>query len=330
MSSVDPAMSSGKAVAEHVRRHYGISGRIERVTKGRADNYCVDAGGGRWLFKVFQPEYALEKIEGAADFLSFIVGSGYPAREFVPSAEGARVMHFGQRAAVLVPWIEGHTPEPNTLSPGTALEQLGALCGRIHRLGEAYPGAPALEYAGSSRSPAEKRAALLRLVDAGGEIGAEARVRVDILDALGDELARSHGRARPGVIHGDFSAAHVVFQQDKAAGVIDILGELYLPGWELMRAFFQSVPSSLLEDIRTSWRAYVGGYASAQRISSEEVEIAYDTYLLQLTSSTYGLRQPLDDQLRGFGRWRTTLARYLAGHRTGLRTLMSSVLNATL
>jgi hypothetical protein len=28
----------------------------------------------------------------------------------------------------------------------------------------------------------------------------------------------------------------------RAAGVIDVLGETYLPGWELMRAFFQSVP----------------------------------------------------------------------------------------
>lgn len=322
-------MSSAEAVAEHVRRHYGISGRIERLSQGRADNYCVDAVDGRWLFKVFQAEYTPARIEGAGDFLSFIVGCGYPAREFVPSADGAGVVRFEERAAVLIPWIDGHTPEPNTLSSAAALEQLGALCGRIHRLGGAYPGAPVLEYAGSSRSPVEKRAALIRLVDAGGEIAAEARVRVDILDALGGELARSHARARPGVIHGDFSAAHVVFQQDKAVGVIDVLGELYLPGWELMRAFFHSVPSSSLEDIERSWRAYIGGYAGAHRISPEEVEIAYDTYLLQLTWSTYGLRQPLDDQLREFGRWRTAQARYLARHRAEFRPLMASVLSAT-
>jgi Ser/Thr protein kinase RdoA (MazF antagonist) len=321
-------MSSAEAVAEHVRRHYGTSGRIERVPKGRADSYCVDAISGRWLFKVFQPEYTLARIEGAANFLSFIVGCGYPAREFVRAADGARVLRFDERAAVLIPWIEGHTPASNTLSSAAAIEQLGALCGRIHRLGVTYRGPAALEYAGSRRALVDKRAALLRLVDAGGEIGAEARVRVDILNALGDELARNQARARPGVIHGDFSAAHVVFQADKAVGVIDVLGELYLPGWELMRAFFQSVPSASIDDIETSWRAYVGGYASAYRISPEEVEIAYDTYLLQLTSSTYGLRQPLDDQLRGFGRWRTTLARYLAAHRTEFRPLMASVLSA--
>jgi hypothetical protein len=91
----------------------------------------------------------------------------------------------------------------------------------------------------------------------------------------------------------------------------------------MMRAFFQSVPSSL-DDIEAWWRAFIAGYASERPISREEIETAYDTYVLQLTSSTYGLRPPLDDRLREFGRWRTATAQQLAGRRGELRALMAS------
>jgi Ser/Thr protein kinase RdoA (MazF antagonist) len=314
---------SGQSVAEHLRRHYGLNGRIERVAKGRADNFHVEYDGACWLFKVFQPEYTLSRIERAADFVSFVVDSSYPARQFVRSVEGTPVLSFEHRASVLIPWIDGRTPGPNTVSSCHALGQIGRLCGRLRRLGEDYPSGHALDYSGSSRSLGEKRAALLRLMSVDGEVVAEAQTRLEILDALGEELERSHARARRGIIHGDFSASHVVFQSDDAVGVIDMLGELYLPGWEMMRAFFQSVPSSL-DGIEAWWRAFIAGYAIERPISREEIEIAYDTYVLQLTSSTYGLRPPLDDRLREFGRWRTATAQQLAARRGELRALMAS------
>ncbi len=318
-------MLSTEAAGEHVRRHYGIAGAVERVAKGRASNYCISGGGGRWLLKVFQPEYTKARLEQAAAFVSFVARSGYPAREFVSARDGASVLTIEDRAAILIPWIDGDTPEPNTLSSPEMLAQVGALCGRMHRLGDAYPHAHMLGYAGSTRSLAEKRAALLRLAkqETNLEIADEARCRADILESLGEEVERSQARARQGIIHGDFSGAHVVFQDDRAVGVIDVLGERYLPGWELMRAFFQSVPSSSVDTIEAPWRAYVSGYASEHPITPDEIAIAYDTYLLQLTSSTYGLRAPLDDQLRAFGRWRTALAQQLARNRTGLRAMMT-------
>ena len=128
------------------------------------------------------------------------------------------------------------------------------------------------------------------------------------------------------MIHGDFSGSHVVFQADRAVGVIDVMGEQYLPGWELMRAFFQSIPpvDRPPATIEASWRAYLAGYTSAYPIQPREVAIAYDSYLLQLASSIYGLRHPLDDGLRAFGRWRTHLAHHLAEHRREFRDMMAS------
>ena len=44
-------MPSTGAVAEHLRRYYGINGGIVRVPTGRADNYRVE-GAARSIFGV--------------------------------------------------------------------------------------------------------------------------------------------------------------------------------------------------------------------------------------------------------------------------------------
>ncbi len=229
--------------------------------------------------------------------------------------------------AVLIPWIAGDTPEPNTLTAPDELWQVGALCGWIHRLGAAYDAADALDFAGSTTTIPEKQARLARVAAEAPnrDIADEVAVRRRILGRWGETLAAATRDATRSVIHGDFSGAYVVFQADRAAGVIDVLGEKYLPGWELMRAFFQSVPcgeSGPPEALEVPWRAYLGGYAAELPIQSRDIGVAYDVYLLQLTASTYGLRAPLDDELRAFGRWRTRLAAYLSEHRTLLRQLL--------
>lgn len=317
------------ALAEHVRRHYGVVGTIDRIPSGRAANFVVSDGSQRWLLKLFQEEYAHTRIEQAAEFVHFVVTAGYPAREFVPSKDGPAVLKCEGRAAVLIPWIEGDTPEFNGVSTEDALQQIGMLCGWLHRLGAQYPGASTLDFAGSMQSVAERQAALLRVTadpTCSAEIVAEIDARIAILAALGDELQGNYRLAPRGVIHGDFYGSHVVFRTGRAVGAIDVLGDNYLPGWELMRAFFQSVPVIDLSpaSLKPRWRAYLSGYAGQYSIAASDVAIAFDTYLLQLAGSTYGLRQPLDDRLRAFGRWRTRLAQRLADHRQELRDLMAS------
>jgi Ser/Thr protein kinase RdoA (MazF antagonist) len=242
------------------------------------------------------------------------------------------------RAAVLIPWIEGDTPEPNTVTSCDALEQIGVLCGRLHRLGSEYPAAETLEAAGrvlssqaaESQRGSDKRAALIRLATQtdDAEIKDEVVARLAVLNTFGEALALRRQQAPRGIIHGDFFCTHVVFRGDRAVGVIDLLGEWYMPGWELMRSFFQSVPSAFdsLTFDEALWRAYAAGYASEHHIDSRAVAAAYDEYLLQLTGSTYGLQSPMDDALRQFGRWRTRLAEYLASNRDEVRTRMAAAM----
>jgi Ser/Thr protein kinase RdoA (MazF antagonist) len=322
-------MLSKEVLGEHVRHHYGICGEIERIPKGRANNYTVSDQGTRWLLKVFQEEYSRARVEQAADFLRFVVNANYPARAFVRSGDGNGVVMLQGRATVLIPWIDGDTPEPNSLSSMDALRQVGRLCGYLHRLGGEYSGTARLQYAGSPLGVPEKLANLLRVAveQCDEEISNQIGIRAGILAELGDELSRNYLQAPRGVIHGDFSASHVVFQETRATGVIDVTGEYYLPGWELMRAFFQSVPFAYQSPhaLEMPWRAYVAGYLDECRIQPDRIAVAYDAYLLQLAASSYGLRQPLDDALRAFGQWRTRLARYLAEHRRELQELMVSL-----
>jgi Ser/Thr protein kinase RdoA (MazF antagonist) len=160
------------------------------------------------------------------------------------------------------------------------------------------------------------------------EIKNEVAVRVGILNTIGGALARSRQQVPKGIIHGDFFSSHVVYRGNRAVGVIDVLGERYMPGWELMRGFFQSVPSAF-ESPRFDealWQAYVAGYASECPIGGAVIAAAYDEYPLQLTGSTYGLQAPLDDALRQFGRWRTRLAAYLAKNRDEVRASMAAAM----
>jgi Ser/Thr protein kinase RdoA (MazF antagonist) len=323
-------------VDDHLRGHYAIEGdiAIERVAMGRASNHKVSSEGRSWLFKVFQAEYTPIRLLRAADFVRYLASSGYPVREFVSSRAGAPTTVLEGRAAVLIPWVEGDTPESNTLSSPDALNQIGALCGRLHRLGSTYPGAEALDAAGrvaprevAAKRIVDKRSALFDLAaqTQDAEIQGEIGTRIAILDRLGDDLATSDQQVRHGVIHGDFFCSHVVFREQQAIAMIDVLGERYAPAWEMMRGFFQSVPSVFQSpEFEVPWRAYLSGYASEHPIQPRDIALAYDTYLLQLSSSRYGLQPPLDDKLRAFGRWRTRMAQYLADQRAEVRLMMTT------
>jgi Ser/Thr protein kinase RdoA (MazF antagonist) len=313
-------------IVKHLSDHYGVDADVHRIPRGRADNYLAARGAQRWLFKVFQPEYTLSRVEQIAAFVDFVVAAGYPTENFVATVNGAKSVMLGQRVAVLIPWIAGTAPEPNTVTSPRMLRDVGALCGRMHRIAAAYRPTP--EYAGSGSSVGAKRASLMKLAaDEGSdpEIREEVDQRLEILEKWGDALARSHEQAQRGMIHGDFTAAHVIFHEERAVGVIDVTGEFYLPGWELLRAFCQSVPlgTEPPEALEHPWRVFVDGYTREQRLTANDVAVAYDVYLLQLAGSTYGLRRPLDNELRDFGRWRTRTAGYLSQHRQILRPLLA-------
>ncbi|MCX6592916.1 MAG: phosphotransferase [Acidobacteria bacterium] len=295
---------------------YGLKGEVRPIPDGRAQNFFVGCDASRWLLKIFQHEYSKSRIEQAAGFISFLAGQGFPCRTFQPSLHGNPVETVGGQAVVLVPWIDGLGLLPNSVdNPGT-MREIGVLCGWLHRLGGEYSQRDAFSFSGKDRTP---EIALQRLTELGAVadegIAQQVRDRCQILRQLGDELAESRAQATRGIIHGDFYCTHAIFRAGRPVGVIDILGDLNYPGWELMRAYFQSAPPQAPAAL---FQAFLNGYRSEQVISDAEVAAAYDVYLLQLTSSTYGLLPSSDANLREFGAWRTRTAIWLAAERTRL------------
>jgi len=140
-------MIDARILADHLDRHYAVRGRLEPIARGRADNYLVSTDAGRWLLKIFQPEFTPERVEQAAAFIAFAVDAGYPARAFAPTVDGPRTTRLDDRAAVLIPWIDGETADWHVVADDHTVGEIGALCGWIHRIGAAWPRASALAYA---------------------------------------------------------------------------------------------------------------------------------------------------------------------------------------
>jgi hypothetical protein len=332
-------VTADAAVKRHLHDAYGLAGELEiaRIAEGLAANHCISSGGKRWLFKVFPSEYTPQRIEVAARLVQFLAAQGYPAAEFVASRCGDRVTRFENHAAILLPWIDGTTTPAGTISEGRAIGEIGALCGRFHRLAQAFPDAEALKikdrYTSVPRS-LEKLANLARQASNAGdaELLAAIAMRRSILTDLGPELATSQQSSISSVIHGDYFCNHVVSQANRSVGVIDIVGEHYFVGWEMMRCFFLSVPplGQLSDhDLTQLWADYSTRYLAEFTLSPAQIAIALDAYLLQLTASTFGLipRQADDDEstrgLRSFGHWRTETARQLASRHAFVRRMMA-------
>ena len=281
-------MSSISQLELHLQHHYGIRGVIEKLPEGQASNYLVSSSGIRWLLKVFQPEITAERARQASDFLRYLVREDYPVREYQASRDGERVLTLDTRAAVLISWIDGQTPKPNSVWSSSGLNAIGALCGKLHRLGAGYLPSTSnslIHAAEAERTHEEQQNRLERIAtepSCTAEIQEEVRVRIKILSSLGAELDRCRNVAKRGIIGGDFYCAHVVFHEGRSIGVIDVLGGQHYLGWELMRAFFQSIvmnnPQTMT--IEESWPTFLAGYASEQVVEPDDLVHAYDVYLL--------------------------------------------------
>lgn len=302
----------------------------QRIAEGRGLNHRIDGADGSWLLKVFQTDWGLPRVLVAAQFATFLTAAGLPVQPFVLNREGNPATPFGGRAAVVVPWIDGETMRPNTLTDPSRIQALGEVAGALHSVCQHFP-EPGRLSDGRMGTLAGRLASLeelaLNAAAAGDTVLVDAvDARLSILHPLSDVW--SYAFAGPyEAIHGDLSIIHVVWQRDTAVGVIDAGGDCYFSGWELCRCFFQSI-SNIWEIDDTSagilWRHFYEGYLAKRGDGHPEAESAFDQYFLALAASTYGLTgqitgsATLDPGLRAFGLWRTRTAIELSARRDGL------------
>ena len=111
------------------------------------------------------------------------------------------------------------------------MADIGSLCGRFHRIAQAFPEAQALEVKQRFTSIRESLEKLTNLADEASaahdiELVEAIAARRSILGELGAELATSQRLAICAVIHGDFYCSHVVRQANRPVAVIDVVGDL--------------------------------------------------------------------------------------------------------
>ena len=308
-----------------------------RIVEGRAINYRASTNtGDRFLVKIFQEKYPTERVLLASEFVKYLVAAGYPTVPFRSTRDGSSVTTHRGRALIVVPWIEGEPWPERALRSPTQLAHLGELCALAHALGKHFPDPLRLQEApppylhkGAERFRAAAHSAFARGDD---QLADQLYARLRVLDNLGRELERNAGRDRRNflAIHGDFYSAHVVEATDCRLRVIDVMGGYYSPGWELFRTFFQSVKDATTmsqHDLGYRWRAFMGGYRSILGVSGEELALGFDTYLLQLTLSRYGLlgrdAAKRDQVLMAFGLCRTEMVMHLSKNRKAILDVVS-------
>lgn len=311
---------------------------VSSIPQGRATNFLVRADGRPWLCKVFQERYSVARIQAAARYVDFLHAHGYPLQQFCRTVDGTVVSNLQGRAFVLIPYIEGAIIPTYTVASCDRLVVIGRLCGQIHQLSVSYPQAAELwESLPANWSLEPTLARFERLAPSPGahaqpELAQQLQVRLTVLRRIGPALVASACQCNLGMIHGDYFADHVVWARE-GSWVIDVLGSYYYPGWELMRAFFQSIPpvSTLPDDaVAHLWSAFIAGYRDGRAIGSEELLRSFDLYLLQLLKSPYGLVPDATvaqdavkrEQLLAFGRWRTMTGAALAERRPRLQEII--------
>ena len=294
---------SADSLLRAAKEQYGLDRpiSIRRIYEGRALNYYLSGSDDEWLLKVFQGDYGFGRVQLAAEFAQHLAAGKCPVQPFENNLGGSPVSYLNERPMILVKWIAGVTPPPNSLSNPNVLRGLGRLCGLTHRVAGDFPRASEMETLNPSDtlSLSERRLKFeertYEAARASLEIRDEVETRRSILDDLGPDLHQSERLAVKQAIHGDFYCAHSVWQSGTTVGIIDAMGGFHFTGWEIMRCFAQSIPQisqMQVDSLEELWSNYVLGYSSECPVTPTDIEIAYDVYLLHLILSSYGLRMP--------------------------------------
>jgi homoserine kinase type II len=215
--------------------HYGL-GQLkaaQRIEHGFVNvNWIVETDRGRYFLKhrhpdLYKPKRANDTrlILAQHDLMSWLREGGFPAPAIVPTAGGETLLILNSELYEIQGYIEG---QPYDHNRSAHLEAAATTLGRYHARVKGF--APrALCTHGELYSP-ENAIAALRLVstrlheacqldEAPGLTAVFEQLRSRAHDLAG-RFAR-HGTLPRLVIHGDYYAGNLLFQDDEIVGVVD-------------------------------------------------------------------------------------------------------------
>ena len=109
---------SADSLLRAAKEQYGLDRpiSIRRIYEGRALNYYLSGSDDEWLLKVFQGDYGFGRVQLAAEFAQHLAAGKCPVQPFENNLGGSPVSYLNERPMILVKWIAGVTPPPNSLS----------------------------------------------------------------------------------------------------------------------------------------------------------------------------------------------------------------------
>jgi 4-aminobutyrate aminotransferase-like enzyme/Ser/Thr protein kinase RdoA (MazF antagonist) len=279
--ALDPA-----AASEVLRAVFGIDGSLARLAGERDQNFRVDTGAGRFLFKISNPADGSSIVDMQTAALRHIeqVDPGLPVMRALPTAEGA-------------PWAEVAGPDggvylarlfsflPGRVHPAAALTTaaIWSFGQTTARLGRALRGFfhPAADYEILwDLTQALKLRPLLQHVSDGAR-----RAQVErVLDGFETRVAPVLPGLRAQVIHADLSLDNVLLGDDlRVSGIVDFGDMTHAP---LVCDLAVSIADVLhgRPDAITAADAMIGGYVSLTPLEDAEAAVLADLVLARLAT----------------------------------------------
>jgi homoserine kinase type II len=210
---------------ERVLRCYALGQLTDacRVEQGFInENWSVVTSQGRFFVKGRHPSYRhAELIRAQHDLIEHLRNHGFPAPRLLRTLKHDSILELDGRWYEIHEFIEGMPYDPNRLAH---LQQAALTLGLYHRYVEGFA-RPVFRTLGDLYAPATVHRALAQLLtiwwlDTNRQLS-------DLVERLRAEVNRlaarfaHHGALPRLVIHGDYYADNLIFEDDRIVGVLD-------------------------------------------------------------------------------------------------------------
>lgn len=217
LATAPPEMTDAEAAALALR-HFGVQGRLRRLTSERDLNFHLATGDGGYVLKLANPAEPAAMTDFQTRALLHLQGSGLPVPQVIRTRTGATGVDLPEGHLRLLTYLEG---VPLHMAPKTAAQRraMGAMGARLARA-----------MAGFSHPAADhvlqwdiRQAAALRplLADIPDDLRALAEATLDDFEA---EAAPALSGLRWQVVHNDLNPHNVLVapdDPDRIAGILD-------------------------------------------------------------------------------------------------------------
>jgi homoserine kinase type II len=324
-----------------IERLYGIEATPVAYLSGgdEADTWRVrDSSDSSWCVKSFRrlrPGDAHARLE----LMNGLSGERFPFPHVRRTRGGGLVGSWNDRAVTVSGWIDGAPVDVLTTQTGAAA---GWLLARLHAAlrRDAQPGLASRkswevdqpEQAIDMCRTARARIQALRTAseldwlihDALGE-------RIDALSRI-DEIRCAMPHLTRQRLHCDYTRPNLLFARGSLVGVLDLLGHIGYPAWELGRLAFEPLTVARRADWPQVALAILAAYRSETTVTGSELRAAVRTTLLYNLFSFWGIsgRYPATGAVTATGNedyWlsRQKVARLLLVNLSDIEALVSSL-----